>query len=414
MLPEPAAIAARLVLELAPREHLLGHPTVPLFGIRGQNGQALGQHVGVQGTRPVFFALLHEDELEGLVGLRLADDGVVDLVEAVLLDVLAGLLAHCVVEARHAEEGKLGLHGLRLVAEQVGGEFAKGALAHHLRVTVVYELDFNVAAARCGHHFDAVPEVICTEKGSTERASHDWSLELSRRFGIELLHRIVYALVLASAIHPPHMETVRVLHVCHLDADALQVLIPRVGAGSFILCLEIQLTAPDSNRLLPRAVFCLLHLVEESRPLVYVAALEVSLSQAFLAKLDRKVRTIGHLHIAEEGAALVGKDELDGDFALVKVRSGQPQRVVSVLKQRRLVFVLSHGTHTKQIDGDHAAFLLQSHLKLHATKAMLNNTAERLVFPLEHHRFILFRLLRILSKVSEDGHRGRLGRVMQT
>ena len=60
--------------------------------------------------------------------------------------------------------------------------------------------------------------------------------------------------------------------------------------------------------------------------------MEVSLSQAFLAKLDREVRTIGHLHVAEEGAALVGEDELDGDFALVKVRSGQPQRVVSVLK----------------------------------------------------------------------------------
>lgn len=210
------------------------------------------------------------------------------------------------------------------------------------------------------------------------------------------------------------MEAVRVLNVGHLDSDALQVLKPRVGARCIVLRLEVQLAAPDPDRLLPRTIFRLLHLIEESRPLVHVAALEMGLSQALFAQLDREVGPVGHLDVAEEGAALVGEDEFDGDVTLIEVRFRQPQRVVSVLEQCRLVLVLGHGAHTEQVNGNHAAFLLQPHLELHAAEAVLHDTAERLFFPFEHHRFVLFRLLGVLGQVSKNGHRWLLGRVMQT
>ena len=113
------------------------------------------------------------------------------------------------------------------------------------------------------------------------------------------------------------MEAVRILHVRHLDSNALKIFVA-LAFARFALRLQIELAAPDANRSLLSTVLSLHHLVEEYGPLIIAVALEVSLGQAFLAELGGEIGPVWHMHVAKESTALIGKEQLDSNLTLVK------------------------------------------------------------------------------------------------
>ena len=137
------------------------------------------------------------------------------------------------------------------------------------------------------------------------------------------------------------------------------------------------------------------------------------MSKTLLAKLHSEVALIWHLYSAEEGTTFVGLVNLNRDFFLKKLLLSKSQGVVCVFKHRRLVLILSHSLDSKKDKSDHATLLIETHLELHSTEAVFDDTSKSLVLALHHHRLKFLCHLWVLAQVCENRNGGWL-RAVQT
>ena len=71
-----------------------------------------------------------------------------------------------------------------------------------------------------------------------------------------------------------------------------------------------------------------------------------------------------------------------------------------------MVLVLSHGFHSDQVKRDNTALLLETDFESHAAEAVFDDGWEGAILALHDHVLKLFSLLRVLTQISKDGHRG--------
>jgi len=100
-------------------------------------------------------------------------------------------------------------------------KFSQGVLIDNFCVSIVDELDLDLATACCAQNFHAIPQIICVEKSRTKSSLHDWTLEFTGGGSIKLLHSIIDALVLRARINFSDVEAGGVFHITHFAANAL-------------------------------------------------------------------------------------------------------------------------------------------------------------------------------------------------